>query len=63
MFSSYSDVAPSRGGTEKKIKKLSCPLIVAEYDMYMGGVDLSHMLISLYHTKFNRKCCYLEIMA
>ena len=23
MFSSYSDAAPSRGGTEKKIKKLN----------------------------------------
>ena len=56
-------LVPSRGGTENKEIELSCPLVVAQYDTYMGGVDLSHTLISLYHTKFNTKSWYLEIMA
>ena len=58
-------LVPSRGGTEKENKEIeiSCPSIVAEYNTYMGGVDLSDMLISLYHTKFKTKCWYLKIMA
>ena len=68
MCSNYSDPAPT--GTikrwdrkENKDFEISYPSIVAEYNAYMGGVDLSDTLISLYRTKFKTKHWYLKIMA
>ena len=68
MCSNYSDPAPSStikrwDRKENKEIEISCPSIVAEYNAYMGGVDLSNMLISLCCTKFKTKHWYLKIMA
>ena len=56
MCSNYSDPAPT--STEKRWDRkenehieIGCPSIVAEYNTYMGRVDLSDMLISLSRTK------------
>ena len=62
MCSNYADPAPTStikrwDRKENKEIEISCPSIVAEYNTYMGGVDLSDMLISLYHTKFKTKRC------
>ena len=68
MCSNYGDPAPTStikrwDRKENKEIEISCPSIVAEYNTYMGRVDLSDMLISLYHTKFKTKRWYLKIMA
>ena len=56
MCSNYSDPAPTStikrwGRKEKKEIEISCPTIVAEYNTYREGVDLSDMLISLFPYK------------
>ena len=68
MCSNYSDLAPTSNIKRWDRKKhqeieITCPSIVAEYSTSMGGVDLSDMLISFYHTKFKTKRWYLKIMA
>ena len=59
MCSNYSDPAPTStikrwDRKENKEIEISCPSVVAEYNAYMGGVDLSNMLISLYHTNLKQ---------
>ena len=68
MCSNFSDPAPtstimSWDRQENKEIEISCPSVIAEYNTYIGGVDLSDMIISLYHTKFKTKIWYLKIMA
>lgn len=38
------------------------PLIVAEYNRFMGGVDLNDMLVALYHIDIRSKRYYLRII-
>ena len=68
MWSNYSDPAPTStikrwDRKENKEIEISCTSLVAEYNAYMGRVDFSDMLISLYCTKFKTKHWYLKIMA
>ena len=56
MCSNYSDRTPTStderwDGKENEEIEISCPSIVAEYNTYMGRVDLSDMLISLSPTR------------
>ena len=68
MCFNYSDLAPTSTIKKWDRKKhqeseISCSSIVAEYNTYMGGVDFSDMLISLYPTKCKTRCWYLKIMS
>lgn len=42
---------------------VTCPNIVSQYNSFMGGVDLSDMLISLYKTPFRSHRWYLTLFA
>ena len=68
MCFNYSDLAPTSTIKKWDRKKhqeseISCSSIVAEYNTYMGGVDFSDMLISLYPTKCKTRRWYLKIMS
>ena len=41
--------------TEKRIIDVKCPIVVHEYNKYMGGVDLCDMLLSLYRIRIGTK--------
>jgi hypothetical protein len=47
---------------EKRVIDIGCPRIVQEYNTFMGGVDLSDMLLSLY--RIDRRSCkwYVRII-
>lgn len=48
---------------EKKKVDVTCPNIVTNYNMHMGGVDLSDMLVALYRTAFKTHKWYLSIFS
>ena len=41
--------------------QLDCPQIVQEYNKSMGGVDLAHMLIALYHIEVKTTRWYIKV--
>jgi hypothetical protein len=45
-------------GREKARISIDTPLMVAEYNTHMGGVDLANMLIALYRTNLGVKKAY-----
>ena len=60
VLSTYSGVKASStikrwDGKAKKHVDVPCPDVVRQYNESLGGVDLSHMLISLHRTKINQK--------
>jgi hypothetical protein len=51
-----------RWSTEKKdYLQIPCPLMITEYNKFMGGVDLADMLLSLYPIKFRSHKNYFYI--
>lgn len=46
---------------EKKTLAIPRPNIIAQYNKYMGGVDLSDMLVSLYRTEIGTKRFYIRV--
>lgn len=48
---------------EKRKVDVTCPHIVSNYNMHMGGVDLSDMLVALYRTTFKTHKWYLSIFS
>lgn len=48
--------------TQRERVKIPCPQIVFEYNKYMGGVDLSDMLNTLYRVEHKSKRWYLRIV-
>lgn len=66
MVSSYVGIDPmnnvQRWSTnERRYIEIPRPQIIAEYNQYMGGVDLSDMLVSLYRINIGTKRYYLRI--
>ena len=47
--------------TEKEYVTASCPHVVEDYNKYMGGVDLSDMMMSMYGLTMRCKCWYLRL--
>ena len=47
---------------KKEYIEIDCPTVVQQYNKYMGGVDLSDMLISLYRTSITSKRWYLKVL-
>jgi len=61
-------IGPHNGDTvrrwsqaEKKHLEIECPLMVNEYNKFMGGVDLCDMLLSLYRIKLKSRRWYMPI--
>lgn len=48
---------------DKRQISVPCPAIVKEYNLHMGGVDLSDMLVALYRTKLKTRRWYLNIFS
>lgn len=46
---------------DKKYVEIECPLMIQEYNQFMGGVDLCDMLLSLYRIKLRSKRWYMPI--
>ncbi|CAH2014758.1 unnamed protein product [Acanthoscelides obtectus] len=56
------EVSPFSKERKKKVN-VQCPQIVKQYNIHMGGVDLSDMLVSLYKTPFKSKRWYLAMFS
>lgn len=68
LASSFVDSFPmgkiKRWSKESRSKvDVDCPAIVKEYNSFMGGVDLSDMLVALYKTNFRTKRWYMAIFS
>ncbi|CAH2011120.1 unnamed protein product, partial [Acanthoscelides obtectus] len=68
LASSYISHSPvfevSRFSKEQKKKvNVQCPQIVKQYNIHMGGVNLSDTLLSLYKTPFKSKRWYLAMFS
>lgn len=68
LASSFVDSFPmgkvKRWSKESKSKvDVECPAIVRQYNSFMGGVDLSDMLVALYKTNFRTKRWYMAIFS
>ena len=46
---------------ERKKIDVECPLVVAEYNAHMGGIDKSDMLVHLYKTPMKAKRWRLRV--
>ena len=46
---------------QKKRVEVDCPVVVAEYNAHMGGIDKSDMLVHLYRTPMKSKRWYLRL--
>ena len=67
FISSYTCIQPlgeckRYSSSEKKCINIPRPSIVAEYNKYMGCVDLSDMLIELYRINIRSKKWYMRIV-
>ena len=47
---------------DKVVVKVSCPDMIHQYNMHMGGVDLCDMLMALYRIKLGTKKWYIHII-
>ena len=61
-------VAPGNGPTvrrwsqtDKSYQEIACPMMVHEYNKFMGGVDLCDMMLSLYRVKLKSRRWYMPI--
>lgn len=66
LISSYAGVHPTDtckrwSNKEKRSVEVARPFAVKEYNSFMGGVDLSDMLIDLYRTDYKFKKRYMRI--
>ena len=46
---------------QKKRVEVDCPLVVAEYNAHMGGIDKSDMLVHFHRTPMKSKRWYLRL--
>lgn len=68
LASSYVSHAPTfkvkrYSKDDKKKIDVSCPQIIKQYNLHMGGVDLADMLIVLYKTPYKSRRWYLGIFS
>lgn len=58
----HADTVKRWSAREKKHINVSRPNVIKAYNQYMGGVDLSDMLISLYRINIRSKKYYMKII-
>ena len=57
-----SSVSRYRSDTKRK-EDVCCPAVIKSYNVNMGGIDKSDMLVHLYHTPMNSKRWYMRMFA